>query len=697
MGIAALNAYAAQTQKELAAPSTASATLATSAAPAQTGGVATLNAYAAQTRAELAAEQKAAAKKGGIPQNFQAGLEDVLRKPGEALDNALQGTMLAKSLAQSGYYRTAAQDQAKFNRDHANLGGGLANNAARFAGQVVPAATVLTLGAEGLDGLAAGAGAGLDAMGAGTAANVVRGVGSMATGTAGQFAGGGAKAALLRGASLATAGALQGAGFNALTGRDPYTGAVIGAVANPALSGIGHVVGAGIGAGISSFRPAADRAATALQNALNLDGVAPSGTVAPIFDGGANVRALAEKLANRQGAASEIIENALKKNSAGAHDALANAVKDGLGTDGNVVDLQDALIAKQKADAKPLYDQAFAIQPKITPRLQEFLNHPVLRTGLQHGKEIESLDALSEGVPFDESAFPEDENAPLPQPTMKVLDAGKRGLDRIISDNTNDFGKMNDYARAVNGVRAAYVSHLDTLNPAYADARAAFAGPERVMQAIRLGQNTLKEDASQTASDVAQLSPSEKEGFKTGVASAVLNKIDRVGDGNNVGARVLGNRQARARIAAAFDDPEAYQQFEALAEQKNAEAQRAYDILKGSPSARRLVAAGHDWTRTLAHAGYETAVGSPMRATMMIGRGLADHIVGQGAPDVDAATANLLVNPNAEEVANALARVQPSALRRATGTAAGAVGKPLRLYLAPTMAPMNALSGGRGQ
>jgi hypothetical protein len=256
---------------------------------------------------------------------------------------------------------------------------------------------------------------------------------------------------------------------------------------------------------------------------------------------------------------------------------------------------------------------------------------------------------------------------------------------------------MNDYGRAVNGVRAAYVAHLDQLNPAYADARAAFAGPARVMQAIRLGQNALKEEASQTASDVAQLSPSEKEGFKTGVASAVLNKIDRVGDGNNVGARVLGNRQARARIAAAFDDPEAYQQFEALAEQKNAEAQRAYDILKGSPSARRLVAAGHDWTRTLAHAGYETAVGSPMRATMMIGRTLADHIAGQGAPDVDAATANLLVNPNADEVANALARVQPSALRRATGTAARAVGKPLRLYLAPTMAPMNALSGGRGQ
>ena len=52
--------------------------------------------------------------------------------------------------------------------------------------------------------------------------------------------------------------------------------------------------------------------------------------------------------------------------------------------------------------------------------------------------------------------------------------------------------------------------------------------------------------------------------------------------------RIFGNDLIRSKIAAAFDDPAAFAKFEQQMESESTFAQTRNQVLKGSPTARRL-------------------------------------------------------------------------------------------------------------
>ena len=233
-------------------------------------------------------------------------------------------------------------------------------------------------------------------------------------------------------------------------------------------------------------------------------------------------------------------------------------------------------------------------------RLQQFLDDPIAKVGLHQGLEVQRLESLAQGKPFNPTEYgivgTDESGAPLvgAVPNMRTLDAVKRGLDNIVEqyrDPTTGRLVLDQRGRAVDSVRKAFVDHLDTLNPDYAAARAAWAGPSQSLDALSLGRRALSNDPEITASVVSRMSPSDRQFFLSGVTRALQDKIAGAQDGADVTRKIFGNSLIRSKIAAAFDDPQAFARFE---QQMRNEAQFAAtrnEVLKGSQTARRLLGA----------------------------------------------------------------------------------------------------------
>lgn len=116
-----------------------------------------------------------------------------------------------------------------------------------------------------------------------------------------------------------------------------------------------------------------------------------------------------------------------------------------------------------------------------TPRIQEFLDDPIMKDGIKTGLKIQRLEAVAAGKKFKPSEYAivgtDEAGDPIvgAVPNLRLLDAGKKGLDRIIQDNTNQFGQVNELGRAVTQFKQAFLGEVDNISPPYKAARAAFA------------------------------------------------------------------------------------------------------------------------------------------------------------------------------------------------------------------------------
>ena len=150
---------------------------------------------------------------------------------------------------------------------------------------------------------------------------------------------------------------------------------------------------------------------------------------------GENVKGLTGRIAREPGEGKQVIGQALNERDKGAGDRLAEDVNAGISGAGSAYDTVEALMQARSAAAQPNYGQAFAQQHVWSPRLQEFIENPVMRQSLRRGIELERIDSVTNRRPFDPTTLgidiDRDGNVALRTvPNMRVLDAGKRGLDR---------------------------------------------------------------------------------------------------------------------------------------------------------------------------------------------------------------------------------------------------------------------------
>jgi hypothetical protein len=205
-------------------------------------------------------------------------------------------------------------------------------------------------------------------------------------------------------------------------------------------------------------------------------------------------------------------------------------------------------------------------------------------------------------------------------PSWQTLDYVKRGLDDVLEsyrDKTTGKLVLDTEGRAVNDTLRQFLGRVDTANPDYAAARAAYAGPAQERAAMQRGQEALRMSPNQLGVNMGNASESQAGQMRLGFQSGLAEQAGRVRSSTNPFDSVLGTPAMEQRLAAM-----GYGQDEVarLLAQRDLERQVAGStnrLIGNSASAERILA--------------DEAFGAESSVLGTVGQGVAETLI-TGAP-----------------------------------------------------------------
>ena len=311
-----------------------------------------------------------------------------------------------------------------------------------------------------------------------------------------------------------------------------------------------------------------------------------------LADASPNLRTLAGSVSRRSLDARQIADDTFAPRSAEQAERAIAAVRRDLAP---TVDLKlraSEIQDQANAVANPLYEKALAETPELTPRLQQFLDDPLSHRGIADGTDLQRMEALAQGRPFNPSVTVADEagNA-VEMPNMRSLDAYKKGLDQMIDAETDAVtGRMTQRRPALVQVKNSLVEELDNANPAYGEARAAYGNIMQQRDALTAGAKATTRGVTpeQVADEIAGMSPAQLENYRIGFASQHADNAVAGTYQVNPWTNMAASIGRREKLQAVF--PEGSGDFLRQAELERDMARTAMETLGGSPTAARLAA-----------------------------------------------------------------------------------------------------------
>lgn len=289
--------------------------------------------------------------------------------------------------------------------------------------------------------------------------------------------------------------------------------------------------------------------------------------------------------------------------------------------DGTAIDAAHAKIAKLDADeAKTIgvlreSQRAAAAGERggvWSPRIQQFLEDPIIKVGIRKGLEVQRLESLAEGKAFNASDYAiqgvgkDGEPIVAKVPNMRLLDASKRGLDEILEgyrDKTSGRLVLDQRGRAIDQVRRSLVDELDRLNPSYKAARASWSGPSQSIDAMKMGSDIFNRSPEQVAENFGRLSANDKEFFRLGVADKLREKIAKTGVGGDEAKAIIKNQWTQSQLRPIFETQEQFDKFIDAATMESKMFDTAFRLKGGSHTAERL-ASDHAFDADVEAAGH---------------------------------------------------------------------------------------------
>lgn len=286
------------------------------------------------------------------------------------------------------------------------------------------------------------------------------------------------------------------------------------ALTGAAVGGALPIAGKAIGAGWNAFMGPTGE--TMVANAMKADQNAPSqvnqlltarGPGATVADLGPNTQSLAAGIASLPGEAQGIVVNNLKARAADTGARLAQDVSGTIGQGQPIGALTDQIVAQQKAAAAPLYAAVRGQPVQPTASLNAIAATPLGKQAFQQAATMMQNDGLR------------------PNSTVALYDYAKQALDDI-AEQAQRTG-ANNQARQATQMAASLRGEVDAQVPAYAQARDAFAGPAKVLDAVQQGQKVFSSATSPEDLQTAwnSMSSSERDGLLAGAQAAVQKAI----------------------------------------------------------------------------------------------------------------------------------------------------------------------------
>ncbi|GMM93124.1 hypothetical protein [Qipengyuania sp. MTN3-11] len=234
----------------------------------------------------------------------------------------------------------------------------------------------------------------------------------------------------------------------------------------------------------------------------------------------------------------------------GQLDRLAEAVERDLGPVTNIPQRSEDLLQQARAQAAPLYDAAYAAPGAELVDIADLAERPTFAAALREGY----TEMLDEGL--DPSAVglqQAGENIMIAAPSWQALDYTKRGLDNIIERGI----KQGDgpAVRRATSMKNMLLSRMDEANPAYREARRAYAGPAAERAMLDEGVNAYRVRPDQLSVDMADLSPEQTAQMRLGYQSEVMGQAGNLRNNSNPWAQ-LNTPNTEGRLEVLYDGAE---------------------------------------------------------------------------------------------------------------------------------------------
>lgn len=472
----------------------------------------------------------------------------------------------------------------------------------------------------------------------------------------------------------------------------------------------------------SSSRVYADealKAARSIQAKPLFDKAYEGGSLAPLreqFESANAVAARAESDAAREVAHAEtrITEAARREQQAGDNVYGVNGARE----DRRAAEAQRAFaqekLAQAQAEKQMIAERLAQAQEDIatnkpgavwSPRIQEYLDNPRVKRGIQRGLVIERDAALNERRTMNPSEYAivgvDEAGNPIvgKVPNMRLLAVAKEGLDAMVfgDEFRNKFGQLDKEGVEIDKMRRGLVAELDRLNPDYRAAREQWGGDTQSMVALKAGQGIFKMDpeaiesllhgsspegiAAALEGKVPQevidqavdratkgMSASDREFFRLGAANEMRKIIESTGERGDETRRLIATTRGKRQLRAMFDSQEEFDRFFKALNAEHLMFDTWSKTYGGSQTAERVAedstAAGIGHAL---HGAYSAARGNIVGAGHSLARA-ASRLLPKQDPRVAAEQARILTDPAAEAIAKVQAAEKqprpPSGRRR---------------------------------
>lgn len=135
------------------------------------------------------------------------------------------------------------------------------------------------------------------------------------------------------------------------------------------------------------------------------------------------------------------------------------------------------------------------------------------------------------------------------------LDYIKRGLDNVIESNTSKIDGANPDARRAAIMKNTLVSRMDAINPEYAAARQAYAGPMQERAFLGKGQDAITARPDELSVELAGLTPEQRQQMQLGFQSEIMGRAGNMRNNSNPWAQI-NTPNAEGRMGALYEGTE---------------------------------------------------------------------------------------------------------------------------------------------
>ena len=421
------------------------------------------------------------------------------------------------------------------------------------------------------------------------------------------------------------------------------------------------------------------------------------------------LRDLAEAVAQRSGAGSNAIENALTTQRLGARDRVKAQTTAAL-KPADYYGLEDNLTAQLRNNAKSLYEKAYAYGDVDDPRIVEVLKNPQFKAFFDKARGIADTEAQTAKLKGEDPlkfALPEiykpsgrfDASGAeildlVKLPDVRTLDYIKRGIDATIDSGFRGKGMSTAEASALRDLRKQFVNAIDENVPDYKFARKTYAGDLETLDALRMGREEFKTlDPEQVEKMVKAMSSGEKDAFRTGVARDIYSIIMKPSNEPNTAQRVIGSPDMQKKLAMLFDNPAEFDLYKAALMRESQLYKESNTILGGAQTAKRLdLKASLDEDTGMIESAAQAATGnfSGALSSMVMGAIRSTQMSKARAEKLS----EMLMAKDPHEVAAAVQMIEnyaakqaPKQFRATLGEAGTVTGTSTAIYPAPAPAP----------